>query len=170
VIAPTDARRIQGLFDRPRGRSRRLHAWALHRTEGFRNMAAEYVAGVYAGDDATAPCLVVVGQGFVTNVLTDPHTCVAGIDPSTGVTRWERALPFGSEPEPFGEALLTTQEVLVPTASGVARYALADGADRPSRKRAGLREDESLFGNLVPVPGRGFVATNAFDAVVWLAP
>jgi hypothetical protein len=176
VVAPTDARTILGLFDRPRGPKRLLRAWTVHRTDAFRDMAAEQVAGIVPGTGAAPATVVVVGQGYVTDPLSDTCTCVAGLDLSTGVLRWARALPFGGEQEPFGDALVTRDEVLVPTARGIARFATADGAERPAidataipaaRLRA-LREDEMVYGNLVPVPGAGLVAVNADGVAFWL--
>jgi hypothetical protein len=176
VIAPTDARTILAVSDRPRGPRRLLRVWSLHRTDAFRDMAVEQVAGVAPARDGVPATLVVVGQAFVVDPLSDTSTCVAGLDPATGELRWERALPFGGEPEPFGDALVARDEVLVPTARGIARYALADGADRPALDRTSipqsrlrtLREREILFGNLVPVPGLGVLAVNADGVAFWL--
>ena len=176
VIAPTDSRTIVGLFDRPRGRRRLLRAWSVHRTDAFHDMAAEQVAGLAPARDGVPATLVVVGQGYPVDANAVTWTCVAGLDPYTGELRWARPLPFGREPEPFGEALVARDEVLVPTANGIARYALADGSDRPALDASSvpaarlhrLREEEMLYGNLIPVPGKGFLAVHADGVAFWL--
>jgi hypothetical protein len=144
----------------------------------FRNLAIEQLAGVTDGAGGVPPTLVGVGTGYGLDQLHDPFTCVVGMDPATGVVRWERAMPFGGIPEPFGLALVTQDEAFVPTALGIARFALADGKDRapldetaiPASSARLLYPDETLYGNLVPVPGRGVIAVNESDVAFWLAP
>ena len=100
------------------------------------------------------------------------------LDPATGAVRWERALPGGGPAEPYGRALVTAGEVYVPTATGIARYRLKDGADLPlldlpsipTELRDLLRPEERPFGNLVPIPGRGLVAVNATSISFWRVP
>ena len=64
----------------------------------------------------------------------------------------------------------------MPSANGIARYALADGSDRPALDASSvpaarlhrLREEEMLYGNLIPVPGKGILAVNADGVAFWL--
>ena len=176
-FAPTDGLKIVALFDRPRDRARVLEAWSLDRTGAFRNLAVEQLVGVVDGRGGTPATLVAVGQGWGLDPLHEPYTCVVGIDALSrhGAVRWERALPFGDVPEPFGTALVTEDLVYVPTASGIARYRVADGADVepidaraiPVRRAPLLYATERLWGNLVPVPGRGLVCVNEGYVSFW---
>jgi hypothetical protein len=174
-VAPTDARRVFGLNDRPRGPDRLLRRWSAHRTEAFFNLAVEQVVGVTAGAPGVPATLVLAGQGYARDGTSEAWACVVGLDPDTGAQRWQRALPFGDEPEPFGEALLTQTEAWVPTARGIARFALADGKEAPSVEPSLVPEDrarlldaeEMLFGNLVPAPGQGILAVGADGLVLW---
>jgi|GEM_PF-2072687 len=168
-VAPTDGRSVWCLSDRPRGRDRLLTRWPLHRTDDVRNLALEQVVGVTDGRDGVPPTLVVVGQGYGVDPLHDPFTVVVAVDALSGRLRWERALPFGALPEPLGVAVIAGDDVFVPTAKGIARYALADGADRPSIVADGDDDDEA-YGNLVPVPGRGLVAVAASRVTFWMRP
>ena len=169
-LAPTDGVHVLCLSDRPRGASRQLTRWTLNRTGDFRNLAVEHLAGVTGEADDLPPTLVAVGQGFGADPVNDPFTCVVAIDAASGALRWERALPFGGIPEPFGLATLAGGDVFVPSAKGIARYALADGADRPPVEAPPDDRDEEAYGNLVPVPGRGIVAVSASRVTFYLRP
>jgi len=175
-LAPTDARYVFALFDRPRGPRRLLRLWRKHRTEEFQNLAVEHLPGVTQVTSTIPATLIVVGQGFA--APGEPFTCVAGLDPATGAVRWERALPDGGPSEPYGRALVTAGEVYVPTEAGIARYRLKDGSDLPFLDlpsiprdlRDLLRPEEKPFGNLVPIPGRGLVAVNESSISFWRVP
>ncbi|MFO0933264.1 MAG: PQQ-binding-like beta-propeller repeat protein [Planctomycetota bacterium] len=174
-LAPTDGRHVLCLSDRPRGPGRVLTRWALHRTEDVRNLAIEHVVGVTEEAGDVPPTLVAVGQGYGLDPLQDPFTCVVAVDVRDARVRWERALPFGGIPEPFGLAALAGDDVFVPTAKGIARYALLDGADRPSIEAPaedgeGAYGLEEAYGNLVPVAGRGLVAVAPSRVTFYLAP
>jgi hypothetical protein len=177
-LTPTDSRYVLALYDRPLGARRQLLQWKRFRDIAW-NCVVEHLAGVTEGRGDVPPTLVAVGQGFNSDPLHDEYACVIAIDPyspSGTVDRWQRALPFGDLPEPFGVAMLTETEVLVPSAKGIARYRLKDGADVPPLDdttipaSAALYPAEHLYGNLVPVPGRGFVAVNEAYLSFWLAP
>lgn len=157
VFAPTDSRHVFCVRGRPSGPARQMTRWKLHRTEDTRNLAIEHVAAVTEATRSRPALVVAVGQGYGVDPLHDPFTCVVAIDARSGRVRWERALPFGGVPEPFGEAAVAGDDVFVPTAHGIARYALDDGADGPPvlvRERLG---DVEVFGNVVPVAGEGLL-------------
>jgi len=175
-LAPTDATHVFAIEDRPRGPRRELRTWRLHRKLVSQNLAVEQLVGVTTGTADVPATLVAVGQGFA--APGEPFVCVVGLDPATGTVRWERALPGGGPAEPYGRALVTAGEVYVPTATGIARYRLKDGADLPlldlpsipTDLRDLLRPEERPFGNLVPIPGRGLVAVNATSISFWRVP
>ena len=175
-LAPTDARYIFAIADRPRGRARTLRLWRRHRVDDFRNLAVEQIVGVVGETDTDEPVLVLAGQGYEGE--GSPHTAVVALDPATGSLRWERALPFATRPEPYGRALLTTSEVYISTAHGIARYRVSDGAELPALDGAAVaRDGGSLLdaygrpyepiGNLVPIPGKGIVTVNADSISIW---
>lgn len=177
-FAPTDARHLFAVTDRPRGRARTIRLWRRHRVDDFRNLAVEQIVGIVGEADLDAPTMVVAGQGYEGGGA--PHTAVVGLDPATGAMRWERALPFATEAEPFGRALVTAGEVYVPAPGGIARYRVLDGTELPSLDRAALEADgQSPFdpeghelmpiGNLVPIPGEGLVAVSTSSVSIWRA-
>jgi outer membrane protein assembly factor BamB len=178
-LAPTDARYVFAIADRPRGRARALRLWQRHRVDDFRNLAVEQVVGVVGAAYADTPMLVLAGQGYEGE--GSPHTAVVGLDPATGELRWERALPFATRPEPYGRALLTNDEVYVSTENGIARYRVQDGEEIPLLDGASVQRDggslEDAYGrryepigNLIPIPGTGIVAVNADSISIWRKP
>lgn len=175
-LAPTDSRYVLATADRPRGRARTLRLWKRHRVDDFRNLAVEQLVGVLSEARTDAPALVVVGQGYEHD--GSPHTAVVALDPATGAMRWERALPSGEEPEPYGRALLTEGEVYVPTRDGIARYRVADGSELPPLDRAAISDEDRAYlsesdrpvGNLVPIPGQGLVAVDVDAVTIWRRP
>ncbi len=175
-LAPTDSRHVLAIADRPRGRARTMRLWKRHRVDDFRDLAVEQLVGVVGEADLDAPVLVVVGQGYEHD--GSPHTAVVGLDPATGAMRWERALPSGAEPEPYGRALVTAGEVYVPTRDGIARYRVQDGAEMPLLDRSAISDDDRAYvpesdrpvGNLVPIPGQGLVAVDVDAVTIWRRP
>ncbi len=178
-FAPTDSRYIFAIADRPRGQARTSRLWRRHRVDDFRNLAVEQLVGVIGEADAEVPVLVVAGQGYEGE--GSPHTAVVALDPATGLLRWERALPFASRPEPFGRALVTTEEVYVSTQFGIARYRVRDGAElsildgAAVAKEGGSLEDAygrayEPIGNLIPIPGKGIVTVNPSSMSIWRKP
>jgi hypothetical protein len=88
---------------------------------------------------------------------------------------WWGASTTGWGAAPYGRALLTAAEVFVPTRHGIVVYDLASGRDLglldeatlPPARRDALPEDVCLYGNLVPVPGRGLLAVNGSVIAYW---
>jgi hypothetical protein len=100
---------------------------------------------------------------------------VVGIDAfGQGTLRWQGASPTGAE-TPYGRALLTPREVLVPTTAGIAIFDPAGGRSlglavleaQPEATREILPEGIVPFGTLVPWPGRGLVALNEAWIALW---
>lgn len=171
-VAPTDSRRLLALFDRPRGRERNLRSWDRDRVEEFRNLSLEQLVGVVPERSGRRALLVGVGQGY--RAPNEVNTSVVALDARTKALAWDRPLPDGSEPEPYGKAIVTEEEVVVPTRYGIARYRVRDGADLPfvgmeavGDDRRLLRAYERPFGNLIPVPGRGVLALDGTTLAFW---
>jgi hypothetical protein len=190
-VAPTDSNKLLILHDRPLGagrsllgedRSRMIVAWFF---------MAEHIAGVAPARDGTGPQLVVVGKG---EDSSPPGPLVTAVDALLRTPPWpdekERALrveekqswsgvsPTGFGPEPYGRALVTAEEVFVPTWHGIAIYELADRDGNGTHylgvlnRQAMLHpepvpEDLTPYGNLIPVPGRGIAAVSATTVAFW---
>jgi hypothetical protein len=152
-LAPTDGRLVHCLSDRPRGRTRVLTRWKLRRTDDVRNLAIEQLVGVTEAAGDVPPTLVAVGQA------TRPAARPLHLRRRRGREQRDPAVgaraPFGGIPEPFGLATVAGDDVFVPTAKGIARYALADGADRPSIEAPADDGTEEAYGNPLSRAGRG---------------
>jgi hypothetical protein len=177
--APTDAPHVLFLFDRPRGRSRALVKWRLHRRFDFQHFAVEQLAGLHPGSAASGPRLILVGKG-VSPEGDVPAPMVVAVDalhPDRGPL-WRGISTTGHGAEPFGRALVTEREVIVPTAHGLVVYDVLNGRDLSTADQSlvprGWRDDmppgATLFGNVIPAPGGGLLTANDRVVAAWRKP
>lgn len=172
-LLPTDGEQFIVLFDRPLGRERLMRAFdgrMTHRTWSFSNFAAEHLAGVRPGGHGDGPLLYFVGQ---TQGRDPPGPLVVAREAFTLADRWARPAATGFGARPYGRALLTRGEVLVPLPEGIAVHDAAGGdllgLLDPSRIAP---EDRPYapprpYGNLIPVPGRGLLSVSATTVAFW---
>jgi hypothetical protein len=178
-VAPTDSSKVLCLFDRPRGAAREIVSWRRWRLgTQFAGMAAEQLVAVVP-DPRAGAVLVVVGKGAA-GEADPPGPVVVGLDAlEQGVLLWRAAAPGGGGSIPCGRAMATTTEVLVPTWDGIAVYetrangrllAFLDLTTRDPAIEGRLPADAFPYGNLLPVPGRGFVALGPDGPAYWRRP
>jgi hypothetical protein len=175
-VAPTDGLEILCLFDRPRGPRRALRAWRKDRRAGFVDFAAEQIVGLTTPAHG-APLLVVVGRGEVPEGRP-PAALAKAIDAFDPAGRWEAFATTGDGPAPYGTALLTEEELFVPTRHGICVFDLLDGSDLatldvasvPAALRDLLTPGIGLGGNLVPAPGLGLLVLSGTHGVFWRVP
>jgi hypothetical protein len=194
-VTPTDSNELLILLDRPRGSTRTLSSHDQDRLMIGWDFLAEHIAGVAPGTDTDRPQLVVVGKGEHTRPPGPLVVSVGALDRASGwpgekeresrsdvwrsLLNWREESPTGFGPDPYGRALVTREEVFVPTYYGIAIYELQDRdgdgthylgvLDKEDMLvRAALEPPEKPYGNLIPLPGRGFAAVSATTIAVWV--
>ena len=168
-IAPIDGQYLYMLFNRPIGDGRMLLSKRFHHRKQFNDFEAEALAGVAAHPKDGIPLAIVTGQGIN---RSPPAPVVVARDVWPPRKRWSATTSTGLGAATFGRALVTRGEVIVPTRAGIEVYDLASGAERalldledvPDKVREELPRP---YGNIVPVPGRGFVAVSTTSIAFW---
>ncbi|MGE0190706.1 MAG: hypothetical protein AB7T63_01580 [Planctomycetota bacterium] len=172
ALAPTDGRDLLVFFDRPIGPDRELLSLAIDRRRDHVDFHPESVLGLVAGPGPkAAPWLVSVGQGLDTGEVPGPLAIAR--DLVSGRVVWQGHPGLATLTQPYGTALLTASEVLVPTREGIVRFARDDGRllaleDRHDLDEPAAAGDPPLpYGNLVPLPGGGLLAVSATTVSCW---
>lgn len=185
-LTPTDSEDLLILFDRPRLDLRALLSEARPRDLGNARHMVEHIAGVDPRPlGGRMGSLVLVGQGqggdppgpLVT--VYDAWTPDLVWPKKAAELRalWEGISPTGFGAQPYGRALLTTREIYVPQAHGIAVFELVDAngdgshfltlLDRGAFGAVEPRGRARPYGNLIPVPGRGLVSVSATTVAFW---
>jgi len=186
-LTPTDSEDLLILFERPRTAMRALLSEARPRDLGNSKHMVEHIAGVDTRHrEGRGGSLVLVGQGQGGDPPGPLLTVYDAGTPNLAWPReakelrslWEGISPTGFGAQPYGRALVTTEEIYVPQEHGIAVFELEDRNGDGSHFLALLDEgafDPKLvgkiegrpYGNLIPIPGKGLVAVNATSIAFW---
>lgn len=189
-VTPTDSEDLLILFERPRMDVRALLSEARPRDLGNSKHMVEHIAGVDTRRrEGRSGSLVLVGQGQGGDPPGPILTVYDAGTPNLAWPReakelrslWEGISPTGFGAQPYGRALLTSQEIYVPQEHGIAVFELEDRDGDGSHFLALLDQgafDPKLrgtvqgrpYGNLIPIPGKGLVAVNATSIAFWAQP
>ncbi len=172
AIAPTDGHDVLVFFDRPIGPERELLSLAIDRRRDHVDFHPESIVGLVPGTGTdVAPWLVTVGQGLDTGEVPGPLAVAR--DLVTGRVVWQAMAGLALGTRPYGDALLTANELLVPTREGIVRFRRDDGrrvalhAGDAVPAAAAWDEPTLPYGNLVPIPGGGVLAVSATTIACW---